>query len=417
VERRALIGAALAARDYQTAYAAAANTGLNPGVDYAEAEFYAGWIALTKLHKPELAETHFDHLERVGSSPITQGRALYWRGRAEEAQGDGIGASTFYAQAAQYTTTFYGQLAAQRAGTRQIAIGHDPTPTAADRARFDGREMVQAARFLSDAGEHELFRIFMLATADTLPSAEEEALLVDLARSYGEQDLSMRVARVAAQHAFILPDRAYPVVTPSSVDGGAETALVLSIARQESNFDPGARSGPGARGIMQLMPSTAHILARRMGEPYSPERLYNAEYNLRLGSAYLGNMISNFGGSYVMATASYNAGPNHMPDWTAQCGDPRTTSGDPVDFIECIPISETRNYVMRVMETLQVYRARLNGGHAPLTLQEDLKRGGYTPGAPLIALGGSPPDSASAGSTNTTSTTSGGSGTMAPIPD
>ena len=413
VERRALIGAALAARDYAAAYAAATNHGLQPGVDYAEAEFYAGWIALTKLHEPEAAEDHFAKLEQVGSSPITQGRALYWRGRAEQAEGDQIGASTFYAQAAQYTTTFYGQLAAERAGISQLAIGHDPAPTAADRARFDGRELVQAARFLADAGEKDLFKAFVLCIGDTLPNTEESALLVDLARGYGDQDLSMRAARLAAQHAYILPDRGYPVVTPSSVDGGAEAALVLSIARQESNFDPGARSGPGARGIMQLMPSTAQVLARRLGEPYSAERLYNPEYNLRLGSAYLGGMISNFGGSYVMATASYNAGPNHMPDWTAMCGDPRTSSGDPVDFIECIPLSETRNYVMRVMETMQVYRARLNGGHAPLTLQEDLKRGGYVPGAsPLIALSSAP----AAGAPGS-STAANPAGTMAPIPD
>ncbi len=142
---------------------------------------------------------------------------------------------------------------------------------------------------------------------------------------------------------------------------------------------------------MQLMPSTAAILARRLGESYSAERLYDADYNVRLGSAYLRNMVDNFGGSYVMAAASYNAGPNHMPDWTATCGDPRTPSGDPVDFIECIPFSETRNYAMRAMETMEVYRARLNGGRARLTLWEDLKRGGYTPGAaPYLAASGAP---------------------------
>jgi soluble lytic murein transglycosylase len=415
VERRALIGAALAARDYQTAYQAAADNGLHPGSDFAEAEFYAGWIALTKLHKPELAEPHFANLQQVGSSPITQARALYWRGRAEQAEGDGIGASTFYAQAAQYTTTFYGQLAAERAGLTQIDIGRDPAPTAADHARFDGRETVQAARFLADAGVHDLYRTFVLATADTLPNAEESALLVDLARNNGDQDLSMRAARVAAQHGFILPERGYPVMTPGG-SGGAEAALVLSITRQESNFDPGAHSGPGARGMMQLMPGTARILARRLGEPYSPDRLYNAEYNMRLGAAYLGDMINSFGGSYVMAAASYNAGPNHMPDWTAACGDPRTSSGDPVDFIECIPFSETRNYVMRIMETTQVYRARLNGGRAPLTLTSDLKRGGYSSRAqtPMVALGNAPPSSTA---TPSSAVVTSGSGAMAPIPD
>jgi soluble lytic murein transglycosylase len=128
---------------------------------------------------------------------------------------------------------------------------------------------------------------------------------------------------------------------------------------------------------------------------------------MRLGSAYLRQMIDSFGGSYVMAAASYNAGPNHMPDWTSICGDPRTTSGDPIDFIECIPISETRNYVMRVLEATEVYRARLNGGHAALTLSADLKRGSYVPGSsPMVAMSSNPPPSPATGG-----------GTMAPIPD
>ncbi len=409
LERRALVAVAMNARDYNAAYAAAANNGLPPGVDYAEAEFFAGWIALTKLRRPDLADQHFYHIQQVGSSPITQSRALYWRGRAAEAGGDPIGAKDFYAQANLYPTTFYGQLAGERSGRTEFAIGHDPVPTAADRARFEGRDTVQAARLLADCGETDLFKSFVLSIDDTLPNAEEYVLLVDLARLYGQQDLSMRVVRVAAQHGFILPDRGYPVMSQSSSHGSAELALVLSIARQESNFDPRARSAPGARGMMQLMPATAATIARRMGESYSADRLYDPDYNVRLGSAYLGSMVDNFGGSYVMATASYNAGPNHMPEWSSICGDPRSTSGDPIDFIECIPFSETRNYVMRVMESMEVYRARLNGGHAALTLSQDLKRGGYVPGAtPYVALN-APPAPAIAGSS--------APGTMAPIPD
>ncbi len=409
--RKALVGVALSNHDYQAAYEAAAKNGMSSGVDYAEAEFFAGWIALTKLRQSDLAEQHFAHIEEVGSSPITQARALYWRARAVEAAGDGIGARDLYAQAGAYPTTFYGQLAAEKTGQTDIEIGHDPVPSYADRARFEGREQIQAIRMLYDAGEHELYRSFVLSAADTLPKAEEYALLVDLCRGEGDQDLSMRVARAGALHGFVLPQRGYPLLNdPIPAVGSAEPALVLSIARQESNFDPGARSGPGARGLMQLMPATAAVVARRMGEPYSPQRLYDTDYNVRLGAYYLGNMVDSFGGSYVMAAASYNAGPNHMPDWTAICGDPRTASGDPVDFIECIPISETRNYVMRVMETMQVYRARLNGGKAPLTLSRDLKRGAYmpVPAIPMIAANGQP--------TSATSSVP-ASGTMAPIPN
>ncbi len=249
---------------------------------------------------------------------------------------------------------------------------------------------MRAARLLSQLGERELLRVMVLNIADSLPDAEEYALLVDFAHTWGDQDLSMRVVRAAAQRGYILPDRGYPVLA-SRIDGGAELAFSLAIARQESNFDPGAHNPSGARGMMQLMPATAAILARRAGMPYSVDRLYDGDYNVRLGSTYLQKMVDENGGSYVMAAASYNAGPNHMPEWTATCGDPRTSSGDPVDFIECIPFSETRNYAMRAMETMEVYRARLNGGRAPLTLAEDLRRGGYSEGPrPYVATGSTP---------------------------
>jgi soluble lytic murein transglycosylase len=409
--RKSLVVAALGQHDYQTAYQIAAGNGMRIGSDFAEAEFYAGWLALTKLHRPDLAEQHFAHIQEVGSSPITQSRALYWRARAVEAAGDPIGSRDLFSQAAAFPTAFYGQLAAEKIGQKELDLGHDPVPSPADRARFDGREQIQAIRLLHDAGLGELMRAFVLATADTLPKAEEYALLIDQLRSYGEQDLSMRVARLGAQHGYILPDRDYPLLTSPPPANGAEPAFVLSIARQESNFDPSARSpGAGARGLMQLMPATAAVLARRLGEPYSASRLYEADYNVRLGTYYLGNMVDNFGGSYVMAAASYNAGPNHMPDWTASCGDPRTSTTDPVDFIECIPFSETRNYVMRIMESLEVYRARMNGGRGQLTLTRDLKRGSYTPiqSTPLVATNGEPTAAAS----NIPE-----AGTMAPIPN
>ncbi|MEO8112867.1 MAG: lytic transglycosylase domain-containing protein, partial [Phenylobacterium sp.] len=179
--------------------------------------------------------------------------------------------------------------------------------------------------------------------------------------------------------------------------GGPEPALVLGITRQESGFDPLVRSGVGARGMMQLMPSTAAVVARRMGTSYAPSMLDEPDYNMRLGSTFLGHMVDQFSGSYVMAIAAYNAGPGRPPQWSAYCGDPRGGTVDPVDFIECIPFSETRNYVMRVMEGLQVYRAKLNGGSAPITLSSDMRRGGYDYPPPLsaVAATGATPNTAS----------------------
>jgi soluble lytic murein transglycosylase len=201
-------------------------------------------------------------------------------------------------------------------------------------------------------------------------------------------DTSMKAARGAAQHGFILPGRAYPVRT--APDEGAETALVLAITRQESGFDPYVRSGAGARGMMQLMPSTAKILARKIGVSYSPDQLDEPGYNMRLGSRYLGQLVNQFSGSYVMATAGYNAGPGRPMAWTSFCGDPRGGATDPIDYVECIPFSETRNYVMRVMENVQVYRAKLAGGSAPITITQDLRRGAYGTSRPIVAEAGTP---------------------------
>ncbi|CAN5301905.1 lytic transglycosylase domain-containing protein [soil metagenome] len=374
-ERRQLINAALKKQDYRAAYQAATNHGFTDPVDLTDAEFYAGWQALSKLNDAAGADVHFARIQAAGSSPITQGRALYWRGRAHEAMGDKPGADAFYAQGGRYWWTFYGQLAAEAAGQDAIKMGKDPDPTPVDQARFEGREVVQAARILAEAGEKDLFRIFVLHIDDNLPNGQEYALLFDLAHDYGDLDLAMRVARTAAQKGYVLPGRGYPVRLPPMVQTSAEAALVFGITRQESGFDPSVRSGADARGMMQLLPSTAQVVARKLGMPFSGAQLFDADYNMKLGASYIGQLVDQFGGSYLLAAAAYNAGPGRPTEWMTFCGDPRAPGTDPLDFVECIPFSETRNYVMRVMEGTQVYRARLNNGEAAPTLSEDLKRG------------------------------------------
>jgi soluble lytic murein transglycosylase len=366
--------------DAAGAYAVAAHSGLTSGPNAAEAQFLAGWIALTRLKNPTLADTHFAKVADAGGSPLTQSRAYYWRGRAAEAAGDPVNAQLFYGQAARFNTAFYGQLAAQRTGVTTLSLGRDPEISTADRAAFEALGPIKALRYLAGIGAKDEFRIFAADLADLLPTAADEAMLTDIARAYGDQQIGMRVVRNAARRGFILPERGYPVVSAPDVPGGAEAALVLGVTRQESSFDPMAHSGAGARGMMQLMPGTAEILARRLGLGYSSYELEDPQYNMRLGSAYLGQLVAQFSGSYVMAAAAYNAGPGRPVQWTAACGDPRGSGTDPLNFIECIPFSETRDYVMRVMEATQVYRARLRGGTAPLTLESDLRRGGYVYG-------------------------------------
>lgn len=373
-DKRRMIVTAMQGGNARAAYNLARDCGLATGADAAEAEFYAGWLALTRLNDAQAAETHFAKLAGAGVSPITQGRALYWQGRAAEALGKTAEAQAFYRQGARHITVFYGQLAAEKAGVSTLTLGKDPQIGEADRNRFEGRELVRAARMLQGFGLKQAFRTFVLAIDDVLPTAAESALLVDLARSAGDPDLGMRAVRTAAQRGFILPERGYPILPAPQVPGAAEPAFVLSITRQESNFDPKAQSGARAMGMMQLLDGTGRDTARLLGESYSTDRLFDGEFNMRLGARYLGDMAETFGGSYVMAAAGYNAGPGRPGQWMASCGDPRR--GDPLNYIECIPFSETRNYVMRTLETMQVYRARLNGGVTPLTLSADLRRGG-----------------------------------------
>ena len=405
-ERRLIFNLALRAGNYDSAYKAVTGHGMTSGTNYVEAEFIAGWLALTKLKMPARADEHFAHIQASGSSPITLSRAFYWRGRAAEAMGDPVAAATFYGDGAQYITTFYGQLAAEKAGLRQIELPRERTPTFADRARFENRDVVKATKILIELDRQSLFRTFILTLDDTLPTVEECALLVDLASTHGEQELAMRVVRAVAQRGFILPERGYPVREAPAALEAPEPAAVFGITRQESGFDPRVASGVGARGMMQIMPATARSVAKRIGVAYDPNRLSDPDYNMRLGSAYLGHMINGFSGSYVLAAAAYNAGPGRPAAWVGFCGDPRNSQADPLDFIECIPFSETRNYVMRVMENVQVYRARLGGGSAPLTLSDDLRRGIYPPKPAVLVETAANAETAANGSSSGTSTLS-----------
>ena len=379
-ERRNYFLDALERRDSQAAYDAMAGHGFPAGERKVDAEFFAGWAALVKLNDPVRAARHFEALRQMSSTPITQGRALYWLGRTAEAEGNTPAAVQYYRDGARHIQTFYGQLAAEKAGLTTINLPADPVPTSSDVAAFEGHEVVRALRILGETGEMSLFRVFAFQLDDDLPGPAGLALLMDLSRNYGEGFTAMMVGRAASQRGFLMPERQYPVRLPPPVEGAAPLEFTLAITRQESSFDPRARSHANARGMMQFIPATGRSVARQLGLPYSDERLYEADFNMTLGSYHLGDLTSDFGGSMLLTTIAYNAGPGRPPQWVARCGDPRGAAVDPADFIECAPFTETRNYMMRVMENMQVYRARLNGGSAPLTLSSDLRRG--TPPGP-----------------------------------
>jgi soluble lytic murein transglycosylase len=355
------------------AYQTAAEHGLEGGSAYVDAEFLAGWIALRFLDDRETALLHFLRLHDWATHPMSRARAAYWAGRTYEVLGDPK-AREWYTRSARYSTTYYGQMAAARLGAPAWPLPDDPRPTAEDLARFDGRDAVAAARLLLALGEDDLLRSFFIRLNDIVESPGERALVAQLAIEAGREDLAVVVARRSERDGVVLVESGWPLPSyapPAEIR--PEKPLVLALIRQESGFMPDVQSPVGARGLMQLMPATATQVARRLGVPFAPARLDDPGYNIQLGTAYLSGLIDRFGGSYVLALASYNAGPGRAARWIRENGDPRDPGVDPIDWVEMISIPETRNYVQRVMESVAVYRRRLGLPAGP-GLDVDMRR-------------------------------------------
>lgn len=381
-ERRLYVPRAMRASNYQLAYRLVSDHGLRSGEEFADAEWLAGWLSLRYLGQPQRASEHFSHLSENVSSPVSLSRALYWRAEAAQALGQGSEAERLFDEAARYPFTYYGQLAATR-GDRTAMMSLPETAQVSDaaRARFEARELVRALRLMSQVGAQRDFESIAFYLDDTLDDPMEIELLAQLAREQSYHRTALRSAKAGLFRNVVATSAAYPLIDlPATVrqQGRIEPALVLAIIRQESEFDIGAVSHANAHGLMQLIPSTARAQARREGMSYERGSLTSdPQYNMTLGSAHLADLVSEFGGSYVLAIAAYNAGSHRAREWIGDFGDPRSRSVDVVDWVELIPFSETRNYVQRVTENLQVYRHRLAGQPTPITLEEDLKRGGY----------------------------------------
>jgi soluble lytic murein transglycosylase len=383
-ERKLMILTLIREQDFQTAYELASAHGMERGGDFADAEFLSGWLSLTHLGEPERAYGHFEHLAGNVSTPVSLSRGFYWMARAADEMGRPDLAAGHYAIAAEHSTAYYGQLALASLGEAgdDLALQAEPEPSAEAVERFEARREVRALHLLAELGEDYYFRLFMYAIDDRLEDPEEMVLLSRLARDYLRLRQSVRAAKAARQRGIILPQSAYPTIDlPESARIRPEDALVHSVIRQETEFEQRAISGAGARGIMQLMPATARQTARQLGQPYRRNWLTDdPDYNLTLGMAHLEEVVEDYNGSYVVALAAYNAGGHRASRWIRDYGDPRTGEIDPIDWVESIPFSETRNYVMRVMENLQVYRSRLDGdAPAPLMIEEDLMRGAPDP--------------------------------------
>lgn len=382
---------AIQTSSYASAYAIASHTGLTSGdgTEYSEAQFMAGWIALRFLKDPHAALEHFEDLAQAVSRPISRARAYYWEGRAYEAAGDLNSAWQRYKSAAESSETFYGQLALARIAAdprlhlRDQAIDANPL-----RNDFEHEALTRAIRVLADLGEESLLRLFAVHDVGIYGDPKHVKLLAEDLTRMGFREVAVRVAKEASYNGVALLTYSHPVISVPSYSGpgtAPDTALVLGIVRQETEFDPDAVSSAGARGIMQVMPGNARHMANLAGLPYRPNDLTSdPSYDLKLGMTELAGELSDWSGSYVLAIAAYNAGPTNVKRWIATYGDPRDGRVDPIDWIEEIPFSETRNYVQRVIENTEVYRYRLSGGDQKLEILADLYRPGVIPQLPPL---------------------------------
>lgn len=379
--------------DPKTAYrVVVGHTGSSPA-NQAEADFHAGWYALRFLDNPSVAMKHFAAVAEDSSKPVTRSRAYYWMGRAAEAGGGGS-ADDYYRRAAQFGFTFYGQMARAKLGLTDLGISRNVEPTSADRAAMARDDRFEALRRIGRLGRRDLATVFYRHMAETLPTAGQIAGLIDLAEKQGWTNLAVTAGKLGSQRGMDMQAMAWPIGMPPDTDtSGLERSLAFAIMRQESEFNQSVVSSAGATGIFQVMPVTGREAAQKLGIAYSADRWRNdAAYNVRLGAAYVANLVKNYDGNYVMAIVGYNAGPGRIHDWVGQYGDPRTGKVDIVDWMERIPFSETRNYVQRVLENLQVYRYRLENRR--LEIANDLARG---VGTKSSSMTGSIPEARSGG--------------------
>jgi soluble lytic murein transglycosylase len=373
VERSIIARRLLAKGHISEAYRLAKSNGLSTGARFVEAEWLAGWIALRHLGDPKTARSHFITISDRVSYPISKARAAYWVGRAAEASGDLAAATKSFQAASKHGTTYYGQLAAARSNSSVVLASSKLAPTMPDRAVFDRDERVRAVRLLSQVGARDHVRPFMYKLLSEAKTPQRQILTAELANQIGQRDFAVRAGRKSYRNGAPLPEIAYPVIKMTG--NHPEQALLHAIVRQESNFDTAAISHAGARGLMQVMPGTAREVAKRLRVRYSPKKLTrDSGYNVRLGQAYLGQMINRFDGSYILAIVSYNAGPSAARRWVRQNGDPREPGVDVIDWVESIPYRETRNYVQRVIENLQVYRVRMGNPMLAEGIVRDLQR-------------------------------------------
>ena len=361
-------------RAYAKAYQILGGHGALKPEYLADALWLRGWIALRFRHDAATAYTHFHALYTSVYTPVSKARGAYWAARAANKNGNTDIAREWMEKAARHPTVFYGQLAHGSLRGKAPLQLTTTVPDASDieKAAFAKNPLVAAARALHADHELKLRDAFLDALGAQARTPGEFALIAALSSELAGPSGGVEAAKQALRNGIVLMPYGWPRIRlPDGLP--IEPALTLAITRQESEFNALARSPANARGLMQLLPGTGREVARKLGLAYTVASLDDPDMNMMLGSTYLGQMIAGFDGSYVLGIASYNAGPGSARRWIAQRGMPPRTVDGAIDWIESIPFAETRNYVMRVLENVTVYRT-LADPKAPVLLEQDLRR-------------------------------------------
>lgn len=361
-ERHIMIRRLLEKGRYVRAYDLAQNHIQEEGFSYAQAQWLAGWLALRFIKTPTEAYERFSVLYKKVKTPVSKARAAYWAGRAAKEMDQKTLAQSWYKKAAPFKVTFYGQLAGRELSLEnQLPQKRLPSLTFSQRKDYERLELVQASDLFFKAEQSKMAERFMLAFLQKDQTPKAYRFAAEHAAENGGFHLAVKLTKKAMKKGLFLTKQSYPTITKhlKHIDY-TEWALIHAVARQESMFDIKAKSSAGALGLMQLMPSTARHIAKKKKIPYRRAWLTSKpEYNLTLGAHYLEELINRYDGSYPLAVAAYNAGPRRVDRWLEMFGDPRTGQVSLIDWVELLPIYETRNYVQRVMEGLYIYRLRL----------------------------------------------------------
>ncbi len=361
IEREIVSRALIYKKKYELAYKIASNHALTEGPDFAAAEWMSGWIALSFLDDPLLAKDHFQNFYDNVSYPISLSRGAYWLARTYKSLKDTENSIMWFSEASKYLTTYYGQLAFLELNSNDnFELSKNTEINKKYRDYFYSKELVKIIYLLDELDEDKYTKFILRHIANDDIENGSEVLAAELSTNIGRFDFAIQIAKLASYEKRFHNKYNYPVIsTPKYINGRKipESAFILSIIRQESEFDLSANSHAGAKGLMQLMPYTAKLVAKQAKLPYVRSKLTtDPEYNINLGSHYIAGLILNYDGAYPYAIAAYNAGPNRVKYWRRINKDPQKQQIDYVDWIELIKFRETRNYVQRVLENYNVYR-------------------------------------------------------------